>query len=100
MSPEVLGYHSDADDDSSLVGSYTAATGKQSPTFRRGYSRHLRASTDPRTVSTDTQCTTDDINRSTTPTLHTFTYRSGYGPVARCCEDGNEPSISIQGLEI
>ena len=100
MSPDVLGYHSDANDDPSLVGSCTVATGKQSPTFRRSYSRHLRLNTDPRTDSTDTQYTTGDINRSTTPTFHTFTCGSGWGPVALCCEDGNEPSVSIQGLEI
>jgi len=68
MSPDVLAYHSYADDDLSLVGSCTVATGKQSPTFRRNYSQHLRASTDPRAVSTDIQYTTDDINRSTAPT--------------------------------
>ena len=48
MPPEVSGSHSDADDDSSLLGSCTVATGKQSPTFRRSYFRHLRDSTDTR----------------------------------------------------
>jgi len=24
---------------------------------------------------------------------------SGQGPVARCCEDGNEPSCSVKGEE-
>jgi len=83
MSPEVLGSHSDADDDSSILGSCEVWTGKQSPTFRRCYSRHLRNSTDPRTVWTytynsrrDNQYMTDDINRSTASTLYTFTYKT------------------------
>jgi hypothetical protein len=60
MTPEALGSHSDADDDSSILGSCDVSTGKHSRTFRRSYSRYLRDSTDPRTVARHTHKIIDE----------------------------------------